>query len=119
LARILLLLVPLLLGVASYGVPAAEPDRAPAASPGLALAQASCGSCHAVERHGRSPYSSAPPFPVIVNQEGLTEQTLSYWLKGAHNYPSEMDFILKEREVDALVRYMLTLRVPNFKRPQD
>jgi mono/diheme cytochrome c family protein len=84
-----------------------------------ALAQASCGSCHSVGRYGTSPYSNAPPFSVIVNQEGVTAETLSIWLRGAHNYPSEMDFYLDERKVDALVSYMLTLRDPNYKRPPD
>jgi hypothetical protein len=56
---------------------------------------------------------------VIVNQEGLTAQTLASWLKGAHNYPREMDFALKQHEVDTLVSYMITLRDPNYRRSPD
>ena len=86
---------------------------------GFNYAQASCGSCHGVGRSARSRNSDAPPFEVIVNREGLTAETLSFWLRGAHNYPREMDFYLGDREVEALVVYMLTLRDPNYRRPPD
>jgi hypothetical protein len=56
---------------------------------------------------------------VIVNQEGLTAATLSHWLRGAHNYPAEMDFRLYEQKADTLVSYMMTLRDPNYRRPAD
>ena len=106
---------------ACQSVPAAEPTPpAPSAtSSGQAFAEATCGSCHAVGRYGHSSNSNAPPFMAIVNQEGLTEETLSTWLRGAHNYPSEMDFYLNDRRVSELVAYMLTLRDPNYRRPPD
>lgn len=85
---------------------------------GRAIAERSCSSCHAIEP-GRFSYSEAPSFPVIANQEGLTAETLSVWLKRAHNYPREMDFYLQEQQVDALVAYILTLQDPNFRRPPD
>ncbi len=94
----------------------AAPNVAPE---GQAFAQETCGSCHAVGRYGISPNSNAPPFPVIVNQEGVTEETLSVWLRGAHNYPREMDFNLHEADVDRHVAYLLTLRDPNYRRPPD
>ncbi len=87
----------------------------PERHPGLAFAQASCGGCHAVERHGVSPNPDAPPFAAIVNQQGLTDGTLGGWLRDAHNYPEEMEFYLEGPEVDALVVYMLTLRDPNYR----
>lgn len=103
---------------ACQNLPPAE--RAPAAAhPGQAFAQTSCGGCHAVGRYGSSSNPNAPPFPAIANQEGLTEETLSSWLRGAHNYPSEMNFYLVEREVDVLVAYMLSLRDPNYRRRPD
>jgi mono/diheme cytochrome c family protein len=83
--------------------------------PGLAYAQASCGGCHAVGQRSVSPNPQAPPFPAIVNQEGLTRNTLAAWLRNAHNYPVEMKFSLEPRDVDTLVRYMLTLRDPNYR----
>ena len=85
---------------------------------GKAFAEATCSRCHAIEV-GRSSYSEAPAFPVVANQEGVTAETLSTWLKGAHNYPREMDFSLQEGEVNALVAYLLTLKDPNFQRPPD
>lgn len=108
-----------LLLAACHSLPSSEPGRSAASNDGYAFVQASCGECHAVGRYGTSRNSNAPPFPVIVNQEGVTAETLSSWLRGAHNYPREMDFYLDERKVDALVAYMLTLRDPNYKRPPD
>jgi mono/diheme cytochrome c family protein len=107
-----------LLLAACQNLPPAEPAAA-TTHPGQAFAQSSCGGCHAVGRYGSSSNPNAPPFPAIANQEGLTEETLSSWLRGAHNYPSEMNFYLVEREVDALVAYMLSLRDPNYRRPPD
>jgi mono/diheme cytochrome c family protein len=83
--------------------------------PGLTLAQTSCGGCHAVGQRSVSPNPEAPPFAAIVNQEGLTGNTLAAWLRNAHNYPAEMKFTLERRQVDALVGYMLTLRDPNYR----
>ena len=91
----------------------------PLAAQGQALAQESCSGCHAIGNSIASPNSNAPLFPVIVNQEGVTSETLSYWLRGAHNYPVEMDFYLDAKKVDALVAYMLTLQDPNYERPID
>ncbi|MEA1015317.1 hypothetical protein SH593_12215 [Sphingosinicella sp. LY1275] len=56
---------------------------------------------------------------MIVNQDGVTAETLSVWLRGAHNYPREMDFYLGDRDVEKLVAHMLTLQDPNYKRPPD
>jgi hypothetical protein len=87
------------------------------APPGRALAfvQGSCGGCHAVDRHGISPNPDAPPFAAIVNRPGLTAETLSIWLRDAHNYPDEMEFYLEGPEVELLVEHMLTLRDPNYR----
>jgi mono/diheme cytochrome c family protein len=83
----------------------------------LAFAQGACGGCHAVARYDASPNPDAPPFARIVNQEGLTAETLSFWLREAHNYPEEMDFYLEAKEVDDLVAYMLTLQDPDYRPP--
>ena len=113
-----LLSLPLLLA-ACQELPAVEQAAPLAISQGQDFAQSSCGECHAVGRYGTSPNAKAPPFPVIVNQEGVTAETLSVWLRGAHNYPREMDFHLGERDVEKLVAHMLTLQDPNFVRPPD
>ncbi len=84
---------------------------------GQAFAQASCGRCHAVGRHGTSPNSNAPPFEAIVNKQGLTKETLSSWLRDAHTYPREMRFRLDPRQVDDLAGYMLTLSDAGFRPP--
>lgn len=108
-----------LLLAACQGHPAPVPASSSAALPGQAFAEASCSGCHAVGRHGSSPNPNAPPFAAIANQDGLTAETLTFWLRGAHNYPSEMDFYLNDQRVAELVAYMLTLRDPNYRRPPD
>ena len=112
------LCLPLLLA-ACQQVPPIDAASSPLARHGQAFARETCSSCHAIGRDARSPNSAAPLFPVIVNQEGVTAETLSVWLRGAHNYPREMDLYLQEAEVNALVAYMLTLRDPNYRRPPD
>jgi mono/diheme cytochrome c family protein len=116
--RLHLLFLPLLLA-ACEKAPPAEPGLAALALQGHALAQESCAQCHAIEREGISRNSNAPPFPAIVNQKGVTRETLTPWLRGAHNYPREMDFYLVEGKADALVAYLLTLKDPNYRRPPD
>lgn len=114
----------LCLGLAVAALQTLPSDAAPrpsrsAVARGQAFAQANCSGCHAIGRTGHSSYSDAPPFMAIVNHEGLTRQTLSTWLRGAHNFPREMDFYLNDDHVRALVAYMLTLRDPHYRRPPD
>lgn len=113
-----LLGLPLLLA-ACQNLPSSEPASSTAASRGQAFAQATCAGCHAVDLQGRSSNPNAPPFGHIANQEGVTAQTLTVWLRGAHNYPREMDFYLTDAEVDALVAHLLALKDPNYRRPPD
>src|SRR5690606_26237685 len=107
----------------AVGVAACQPQGSagrPSAAgtpPGLALAQGACGGCHALESHRASPNPQAPAFPAIVNQAGLTDETLGSWLRDAHNYPEEMEFTLDAGEVDQLVAFMLTLRDPAYRPP--
>jgi mono/diheme cytochrome c family protein len=110
-------LLALALGLAACQ-PQAQAGRPPAAvtpPSGLALAQGACGGCHALEPHRASPNPQAPAFSAIVNQGGLTDETLGSWLRDAHNYPEEMEFTLDAGEVDQLVAFMLTLRDPGFR----
>lgn len=104
-----------LLAALALGAAACQqvPDRD--ATRGLAFAQAACGGCHAVERYGASPNPDSPPFAAVVNQPGLTRETLGTWLRAAHNYPEEMEFSLEDQEVDSLVDYMLTLTDPGYR----
>lgn len=95
------------------------PARTTVGSRGEAIAQRSCSGCHAVGRYGSSSNPTAPPFSAIANQEGLTRVTLETWLQGAHNYPTEMDFILSRSDLGEVAAYLLTLRDPNYTRPPD
>lgn len=113
-----LLCLPLLL-TSCQNLPAAQSAPSIGRDQGQAFAQASCAGCHAIGLYGSSSNPNAPPFGAIANQEGVTEETLSTWLRGAHNYPSEMNFYLNEPQVDALVAYLLSLRDPNYRRPPD
>ena len=98
--------------------PPSGPSASAPESRGHAFAQAACGSCHAIERDSTSsPNPNAPPFPAIVNKEGLTARTLASWLRDAHNYPREMEFQLDATKVDDLVTYMLTLNDPDYRPP--
>jgi mono/diheme cytochrome c family protein len=115
--RMSLVYVSLLLAACQQNSPPA-PASSGLAQQGEAFAQVSCSGCHSIKPYERSP-TSAPSFAVIVNQEGVSEDTLSVWLERAHNYPQEMDFYLQEAAVRSLVAYLLTLRDPNFKRPSD
>ena len=93
-----------------------QPSTLPAEYRGQEYAQASCSSCHAITAGSiSSPNPQAPPFPSIVNRDGLTRATLNAWLRDAHNYPSEMTLQVNARRIDDLVTYMLTLRDPKYR----
>jgi mono/diheme cytochrome c family protein len=107
-----------LLLVACQAQPLTAPSVSIPQSRGHAFAQASCAACHAVERGSTSsPNPNAPAFAAIVNQQGLTAETLASWLRDAHNYPSEMEFQLDSSRADDLVAYMLTLSDPDYRPP--
>ena len=112
-------LLGLVLLAACQNLPPPQPAQATAAQQGQAFAQRTCGGCHATGLYGSSSNPNAPPFGAIANQEGVTAETLSYWLRSAHNYPAEMDFLLHDRDVDALVAYFVSLRDPHYRRPSD
>lgn len=77
---------------------------------GLEFAQAHCAACHAVVRDHFSPNPQAPAWEDVVAKEGLTHETLTYWLRHSHNFPEIMNFEIADDQVDALAAYMLTLR---------
>ncbi|WP_336985647.1 hypothetical protein [Altererythrobacter aquiaggeris] len=92
-----------------------EPPKASSSDDqALAFAQAACADCHAVEAPDLSPHPGAPSFAAVANRKGLTSETLSAYLRDAHNYPEAMDFDLDAPQVDALTRYILTLRDDGF-----
>ncbi|GAB5349961.1 hypothetical protein [Alteriqipengyuania sp. 357] len=79
------------------------------------LVGAVCGSCHAVTPGTLSPLPQAPTFPAIANREGLTRETLTAYLRDAHNYPDIMDVGLTEEDVALVTDYMLTLKDPDYR----
>ncbi|MGE3146842.1 MAG: hypothetical protein AB7K35_14785 [Pseudorhodoplanes sp.] len=95
------------------------PPASTAALQGRARADALCSGCHAIGPEGSASGTNAPPFHAIINQTDLRPDTVSAWLRDAHNYPSEMNVSLSARDVEVLVAYMLTLRDPNYRRPSD
>ena len=95
----------------------ASPTHDVAREPAPAFVQGACGGCHAVEPPDISPNPMSPSFAAIANSEGLDRQTLTTWLRDAHNYPEQMEFDLDPPEVELLVDYILTLRDPNWRQP--
>ena len=115
----LLPLLGLLLLAAGQTPASPRPAQSSAVSRGRAFARATCSGCHETGLYGTSSNPNAPPFGAIANQDGVTRATLSYWLRSAHNYPIEMNFLLHDRDVDGLVAYFLSLRVRHYRRPTD
>jgi len=74
---------------------------------GRALADAWCASCHLVAPGGTAS-DAAPPFPMIANYPGMTQQRLRGWLVAPH--PPMPDFNLTRAEIDAIIAYLETLR---------
>jgi len=95
--------------------PATAASRATVAR-GKAFAETHCSGCHAVVRDRFSPNPDAPPWENVVSKEGLTDETLTYWLRHSHNFPEIMNFEIADDQVDALAAYMLTLRQPRARR---
>lgn len=59
----------------------------------------------------------SPTFPMIANSAGLTQDTLSEYLRDSHNYPETMNFEVAEEDGDALAAYMITLRSDDYSPP--
>ncbi|MFW2854006.1 c-type cytochrome [Sphingomonas sp. TX0543] len=102
-------------GALAAGAAPASGSTASVAS-GKAFAQAHCSGCHAVLPDRFSPNPDAPPFENVVAKEGLTGETLTYWLRHSHNFPEIMNFEVADDQVDDLSAYMLTLRPPPTRR---
>lgn len=79
------------------------------------LVNAVCGSCHAVTPDTLSPLPQAPTFPAIANRDGLTRETLTAYLRDAHNYPDIMDVGLTDEDVALIVDYMISLQDEDYR----
>ncbi len=102
--------------VASAGVATGDAALAKPDADGVPmLVGAVCGSCHAVTPGAVSPLPQAPSFPSIANREGLTRETLTTYLRDAHNYPDIMDVGLTDEDVRLVVDYMISLKDPDYR----
>jgi mono/diheme cytochrome c family protein len=79
---------------------------------GLAYAEQTCASCHAIGAgEMRSPDPRARPFDAIANTPGLTSTALNAWLHSSHtNMPN---LIVTSDESDDLYAYLFTLKRRN------
>ena len=84
------------------------------AETGRTFAQMRCATCHAVGPNQVSPNTMAPAFEAIANTRGLTEKTLSVWLRDSHNYPEMMNFEIDAKHIDDLAAHMLTLQSSDY-----
>lgn len=89
--------------------PPVQPPVSPA-SQGLTFAAAHCATCHGVTANSLSPVPQAPTFTAIASTPGLTQQTLTTWLRDSHNYPEIMNFEIGADHLNTLSAHMLTLR---------
>lgn len=91
----------------------------PAASvqAGAHMAEALCSGCHAIEPGEISPNPQAPSFVAIANTSGLTQDTLSKWMRDSYNFPDKMDFEVPDEDVDDLAAYIITLRGDDYTPP--
>lgn len=76
---------------------------------GQAYADGVCAECHAVKKGQRvSPHERAPAFEVVANTRGMTEMALRVWFQSPH--PSMPNLMLKEKQSDDLIAYILSLK---------
>lgn len=94
----------------TVGAPSApSASQAPSATRGLAYAQQTCASCHAVQAgQDVSPNSAAPAFTVIANTPGMTPTALNAWLHSAHASMPNL-FVAPNDRAD-VAAYLETLR---------
>jgi mono/diheme cytochrome c family protein len=94
-----------LISVASQVV-AQEPGDA---ARGAKLAGSVCAQCHAVRAdQSHSPDPVAPSFANVAGWPGMTDRALRVWLQTSH--PTMPSFMLKRRDRDDVVAYILSLR---------
>jgi mono/diheme cytochrome c family protein len=84
------------------------PGEAGDAARGLAYAEQTCASCHAVAvGETSSPLPEATPFEELAATPGLTGIALSAWLNTSH--PTMPDFIVDPDRIDDLAAYLASL----------
>ena len=93
----------------TIGAPLASAQDLGDAKAGLIYADGVCAECHAVKKGQRvSPHERAPAFEVVANSRGMTEMALRVWFQSSH--PSMPNLMLKEKQSNDLVAYILSLK---------
>ncbi|MCX7324538.1 MAG: cytochrome c [Hyphomicrobiales bacterium] len=95
-------------GALAVGMPAdaQRPENAPSAAVGRAVAKAHCARCHAISRHGQSPNSKAPRFPLIAERYADNNPAPVLIDGTVIRHPGMPEFNLLEHETDGLVAYL-------------
>jgi mono/diheme cytochrome c family protein len=77
---------------------------------GQMLARAWCAQCHAVERGAQPPFAGVPRFVDVADMPSTTAASLHAFLATPHG--GDMPAVkLKADELDAIVAYVLSLKV--------
>ena len=101
--------VPLALAAFVLIVSQAAAQEAADAARGAKLAGSVCATCHAIHAgEMRSPDPVAPAFSDVAQWPGMTDRALRVWLQTSH--PTMPNFMLKPRDRDDVVAYILSLR---------
>jgi mono/diheme cytochrome c family protein len=87
---------------------AGSPDMAS----GHALASTRCGGCHAVDRTGESPLSTAPPFRTLARKYPLEslEEALAEGIFAGH--PDMPDDPWEPDDIRRLIAYLKVIQAP-------
>ena len=75
---------------------------------GRRLAEADCAQCHGVDKNAYSSNPAAPTFDDIANIPGMTGRALIVALRTSHR--SMPNVVVKDRDADNLVAYILSLK---------
>jgi mono/diheme cytochrome c family protein len=79
---------------------------------GHALASTRCGGCHAVDRTGESPLSTAPPFRTLARKYPLEslEEALAEGIFAGH--PDMPDDPWEPDDIRRLIAYLKVIQAP-------
>ncbi|MBB5751172.1 c-type cytochrome [Prosthecomicrobium pneumaticum] len=95
--------IPMILALAAIG---AQPAFAADVQRGKAIAQEKCARCHAIGKHGPSPFAQAPPFRDLHLRYPLEslEESMAEGLSSGH--PAMPVFTFTPADIDAFIAYL-------------
>ncbi len=82
-------------------------DLARSLKSGEAIARESCNGCH---QPGKSVKGGAPSFSAIARMDSATILSIRVYLRTSHINKTMPNLIMSEEEVDAVARYILSLK---------